>query len=231
MSHPVEAMQAPWGPFTRQCASTRVSHEAVRWRVGDTDVGDVYESCIGFSSMPSGKDAAEITASVGEPNRPSSTVTLRILRQAGGAARAAGPGDTGLLAFGSDQPAAAVRLAQDIGLTQRQLISPNETLTLPIRLSMPFPLDATLTCHPDGGHRDRGRETLVLSCRLDQVVHNDHLDAQVRLAGVEEIDLKTGIRLSSVLSGNLIGRERVSGDGAWQAANDQLLYRRETEFE
>jgi hypothetical protein len=84
MSRPVEAMQAPWGPFTRQCASTRVSEETMRWRVGDTDIGDVYETCIGFSSMPSGKDAAEITESVGEPNRPSSTVTLRILRRAGG---------------------------------------------------------------------------------------------------------------------------------------------------
>lgn len=231
MSQPVEAMQAPWGPFARQCASTRISYPQIRWRVGDADVSHVYETCVGFSSIPSGGDAAEITASVGEPNRPSSTVTLRILRRAGGPAQLAAAGDTGRLAFGSGESERAARLAEDIGLTRRQLIRPEDTLALPVRLSMPFPVDSILTCHPDRGRRDRGRDTLVFACTLDEAVHTDHLDARVRLAGVEEIDVQTGIRLSSVLSGNLDGRKRASDHGVWEAANENLLYRRETEFE
>jgi hypothetical protein len=231
MKGPVEAMEAPWGPFARQCATTRVSHVTWRWRVGDIEVGDHYETCIGFSAMPSGNDAAAITASVGETNRPSSTVILRILRKTGGAAREAAPGDTGLLAQGSDVPDAAQILARDIGLTSRQLISPNETLALPVQLLIPFPLDTMLSCRPDGGHRDRGRDTLVFSCTSQENVHTDQLDAQVRLEGVEEIDVQTGIRLSSVLAGHLTGRMRLSDKAAWQSADDHLLYRRDTEFE
>jgi hypothetical protein len=158
-------------------------------------------------------------------------VTLRIPRQTGGAARPAKAGDSGLLAQGSDAPDAADRLACDIGLTQRQLITPDQTLALPVHLIVPYPLDTTLTCHPDGGHRDRGRDTLIVSCTLDQTVRTDHLDAQVSLAGVEEIDVKTGIRLSSLLTDYLSGRKRVANNAAWQSANDQLLYRREIEFE
>jgi hypothetical protein len=231
MKGPVETMEAPWGPFARQCATTRVSHMTQRWRRGDVEVGDNYQTCMGFSAMPSGHDAAEITASVGNPDRPPSTVILRILRQAGGATRKAASGDTGLLAQGSDVPEAAQVLARDIGLTSPQLISPNETLELPVQLLIPFPLETVLSCRPDGGHRDHGRDTLVFSCRSNQKVHTDRLDAQVQLAGVEQIDIQSGVRLSSVLAGHLSGRSRSGDNAAWLSANNRLLYRREMEFE
>jgi hypothetical protein len=230
INRPIEAMDMPWGPFARQCARTQISHDMVRGRGWQT-VQDVYETCAGFSAMPLGQGSAEITASVGAVNQPSSTVILRMLRKTGGAARAAAPGDLGLLAQGSDSPEAAETLARDIGLTARQLIGPHDTLALPVRLSIPFPLDSTLSCHPDGGHRDRGRDTLVLSCTTDQTIRTDRVDAQVRLAGVEEIDIETGVRLSSLLAGHLIGRIRPDDNAAWRSANDRVLYRRDTEFE
>ncbi len=231
MSQPVAAMEAAWGPFARQCDSTRVSRAVTRWRLGETQVADIYESCVGFSAMLPGQDAAEITASVGNPGQPSSPVILRIQRRIDGVARPAAPGDSGLLAQGSDAPEAATRLARDIGLSARQVVSPNDTLTLPVRLALPFPLDVALACRPDGMHRDHGRDTLVFTCGLDQAVRTEHLDAQVQLAGVEEIDVQTGVRLSSVLSGRLNGRKRLDGTAAWRPADDRLLYRRETEFE
>jgi hypothetical protein len=231
MNQPVEAMAAAWGPFARQCDSTRVSHTASRWRLGETQVGDVFETCVGFSAMLASQDSAEITASVGTPDQPSSSVIVRILRKTSGAARAAARGDTGLLAQGSDSPQAAEIMARDIGLTARQMVSPNETLPLSVRLLVPFPLDLVLSCRPDGGHRNHGRNTLLLSCTTDQEIRTDHLDAQVQLAGVEEIDVQTGVRLSSALSGRLSGRKRPARDAAWQSANERLLYRRETEFE
>jgi hypothetical protein len=122
-------------------------------------------------------------------------------------------------------------LAGEIGLTARQLIHPNEVLSLPLHLSVRFPLDIVLTCRPDGGHTEHGRDTLVFSCMLDQKVRTDHLDAQVRLGWVEEIDVQTGVRLFSVMTGRLRGRRRASDDAGWQSADDRLLDRRETEFE
>ncbi len=232
MSRPVEAMEAAWGPFARQCDTTRVSHTATRWRVGETQVADVYGTCIGFSALLSGHDTADITASVGNINQPSaSPLVLRMERNSSGVARPAGPGDTGLLAQGSDVRDAAEILARDIGLTARQVISPNDTLALPVRLAVPFPLDIVMACRPEGMHREHGRDTLVFSCLLDQKIRTDRLDAQVWMAGVEEIDVQTGIRLFSVLTGRLNGRKRLSDNAAWHAANEQILYRRETEFE
>jgi hypothetical protein len=111
------------------------------------------------------------------------------------------------------------------------LISPNETLELPVQLLIPFPLETVLSCRPDGGHRDHGRDTLVFSCRSNQKVHTDRLDAQVQLAGVEQIDIQSGVRLSSVLAGHLSGRSRSGDNAAWLSANNGLLYRREMEFE
>lgn len=181
--------------------------------------------------MEAGRDAAEITASIGKPDQPSSSVVVRILRKTSGDARTAAPDDSGLLAQGSDAPDAAALLARDIGLTSRQLVSPNDTLPLSVRLSVPFPLDIVLACRPDGGHQEHGRDTLVFSCTLDQAIRTDRLDAKLRLAGVEEIDVRTGVRVSSVLSGHLSGRQRAGHDSAWQSANERLLYRRETEFE
>jgi hypothetical protein len=88
-----------------------------------------------------------------------------------------------------------------------------------------------MSCRADGEHRDHGRDTLVLSCTLNQKVQTDRLDAQVQLAGVEEIDIQTGVRLSSVLTGHLSGRSRSGDNAAWLSANNRLLYRREMEFE
>lgn len=88
-----------------------------------------------------------------------------------------------------------------------------------------------LACRPDGMNSDRGRATLVFACTLDQQVRADRLDAQVRLAGVEEIDVQTGIRLSSVLSGRLSGRKQAGADAALRSAEERLLYRRAAEFE
>lgn len=234
MSGPIDVMVSPWGPFARQCDSTRVSYDTTyrSGRVGVFEVTNVYKTCAGFVAMPFGHDAAEITASIDKINQPSSPMILRILRTPEGAARAAAPGDTGLLAQGSDAQEAARVLASEIGLTARQLINPNDTVSLPVRLSLPFPVDIELSCRPDGGHHDHGRDTLVLSCTLDQKVRTTRLDAQVRLAGVEEIDVQTGIRLSSVLAGRLSGRIRLSDrDETWRSADDRLLYRRETDFE
>jgi hypothetical protein len=234
MSGPIDVMVSPWGPFARQCDSTRVSFDTTYrgGRVGVFEVANVYKTCAGFVAMPVGRDAAQITASVDKINQSSSPVILRILRTPEGTARAAAPGDTGLLAQGSDAQDAAQVLAREIGLTARQLISPNDIVTLPVRLSLPFPVDIELSCRPDGGRRDHGRDTLVLSCTLDQMVRTTRLDAQVRLAGVEQIDVQSGIRLSSVLAGRVSGRIRFSDHNeVWQSADDRLLYRRETDFE
>jgi len=152
-------------------------------------------------------------------------------RDTEGRARAAVPGDIGLLAQGSDAPEAAETLAREIGLTARQLINPSENMTLPIQLSVPFPVNGALSCHPDGKARNHGRETVVLFCTLDQNVRTDHLDVRVRLTGVEEIDVPTGVCLTSLLTGDLRGRIRLHDNAAWQSANDKLVYHRETDFE
>jgi hypothetical protein len=231
ITQPIEAMEAPWGPFVRQCDSTRLSRDTVRWRVGQTKIDEVYATCAGFSAMPAGRDAEQITASVGKIDQSLSPVVLRIMRRTDGVARPARPGDTGLLAQGSDAPDAAAILAQDIGLAARQMIKPNDTLALPLHLAVPFPLDVVMSCRPDGQRRDRGRDTLLLSCTMDQKVFTDRLDAQLRLAGVEEIDVQSGVRLSSELTGRLIGRKRRNADTGWHAADEQVEYRRETAFE
>ena len=231
MNQPVEAMKAPWGPFARQCATTRVSSTTTRFRVGLVEVGDNYETSFGFSAMQASKNAVEITASVADPNRASAQVIRRIARKTGGSARETAAGDTGLLAQGSEAPDAADLLARDIGLTSRQLISPNATLALPVRLSLPFPLDVVMTCRPDGGHQEHGRNRLVFSCTLDRTVRTVHLDGRIRLEGVEEVDVQTGSRLSSVLPGHLNRWTRARETGAWQAANDRLMYRQDTEYQ
>jgi hypothetical protein len=231
ITRPIEAMEAPWGPFARQCDSTRLSRDTVRWRVGETEIDQVYATCAGFSAMAAGPNAEAITASLGKINQSLPPVVLRIMRRTDGVARPAQPGDTGLLAQGSDAPDAAQVLARDIGLTARQMINPNETLALPLHLAVPFPLDVVMSCRPDGERRDRGRDTLLLSCTMDRKVYTDRIDAQLQLAGVEEIDVQTGVRLSSDLTGTLSGRKRRNADTGWHVADEQVEYRRETEFE
>jgi hypothetical protein len=229
MSGPIDVMVSPWGPFARQCDSTRVSYDTMyrSGRPGLFEVASVYKTCAGFVAMPLDGNAVQITASVDKIDQTSSPLVLRILRTPEGIARAAAPGDTGLLAQGSDAQDAARVLASEIGLTARQVIGPNDIVALPVPLSLPFPVDIELSCRPDGGHRDRDRDTLVLSCTFDQNVRTPRLDARVRLAGVEEIDIQTGIRLSSVLTGGLNGRIQLGDrNGAWHSADDRLLYRR-----
>lgn len=228
-----ELMVSPWGPFARQCVSTRVAHDETDWRgrVRVYEVADVYTTCTGFSAMPAGADAEQITASVGNPDQVSAPVILRILRTSAGSARTARQGDSGLLAQGSDVPGAAEELASEIGLTAPQVIHPTDVLALPVRLLLPFPVDVSLSCRPDGGHVDRGRDTLVFTCTADQQVRSAQVDARIRLTGIEEIDVQTGIRLSSVLTGRLSGQTRLHPDAAWRSANDRLLYRRATDFE
>lgn len=230
MSQPVEAMQAPWGPFANQCDRTRVSHATYRWRMGETEVSRVYETCVGFSATPSGHDAADIKATFGKPEHPSPTA-MRTVRDASGVAGTVLPGGDGLHAQGPDARNPEGVPAGDIGLTVRQVVTPNDTVALPVHLAVPFPLDMMMSCRPDGEHRDHGRHTLVLSCTLDQKIRTAYLDAQVRLAGVEEIDAQTGLRLSGVLRGHLNGRQRAGDDAAWRLANERLLYSRETVFE
>ncbi len=115
-------------------------------------------------------------------------------------------------------------------LTARQLIGPGQTLAVPVRLELPFPLDVTLSCRPDGGHRDHERDTLVFSCTADEGVRTERVDLRGRLAGVEEVDVQTGVRLNGVLSGELSRRMRPSVAAAWQATNEHIHYTRTMEI-
>ncbi len=223
-------MTAAWGPFARQCTSTRTSHYAMVGREPE-DVATTYEACIGFAAMPAAHGAMQITGSTTSNRRSSVPIVYRILRGPSGVSRPATSGDTGLLAQGSDSPSSAEAFAREIGLTQRQVIEPHESLLLPINLRVPSSVDGTLRCKPTGGAVVHGRETLVFTCTLDQQVHNDRLDARVQLAGVEEVDVLTGVRLSSSFSGYLSGYERSNTRSRMRRVDDHLRYERTTEFE
>jgi hypothetical protein len=251
MSQPEEVMKAAWGPFARQCTTTRTSHLEATGRSGPNEVATSHESCIGFAATPAAGGAIEITGSTTSDEQPASPVLLRILRSPNGVSRPAAPGDTGLLAQGSDNKRLAEAFARQIGLMQQQVIAPTETLDLPISLYVPSPVEGMLQCHPDGGRVDRGRETLVFSCTMDEQVHTDRLDARLRLDGVEEVDVLTGVRLSGSFAGSMRGRQRViaqarvqsgtqsgpqasvqgSAQGHGRAVDDHIWYERTTEFE
>jgi hypothetical protein len=188
-------------------------------------------TCTGFSALPNADGSVQITSSTIGNGRLSEPIISRILRRPSGISRTAAPGDTGLLAQGSDVPTAAESLAREIGVPARQIITPNGTLVLPIHLDIPSIIEGTLLCHLDGQRLDRGRQALVFSCELDKHVLTDRLDAQLHLAGVEEIDVLTGVRLTSVLTGWLRGRQRFNEQARWQVADDHLWYHRETELE
>jgi hypothetical protein len=102
---------------------------------------------------------------------------------------------------------------------------------LPIRLGIQFPIDGMLTCHPDGGHVDRGRGTLVFSCTLDEQVRTDRLDSRVHLTGVEEVDVLTGVRLSAEMVGSVTGRERLDAQAHWRPVDYHVWHTRTTELE
>jgi hypothetical protein len=52
MNEPKEVMTVAWGPFARQCASTRTSHYVMTDRSGPKEIATDHESCIGFAAMP-----------------------------------------------------------------------------------------------------------------------------------------------------------------------------------
>ena len=164
MTGPIEAMEAPWGPFSRQCETTSISYFVFHSRTSPNDVTKHHTKCMGFSAMPAGGSSMAITASIGSGDRGADPTVVRFLRSPGGLARPAAPGDTGLLAQGSADTNAATRLAREIGFSERQTILPDETLDLPVRLSLPSPVDVKLSCRPDGQARMHERETFVLSC-------------------------------------------------------------------
>jgi hypothetical protein len=224
-------MRDAWGPFVRQCITTRVIQYATGRRSGQREVGENNTICTGFSAFRDADGSVEITASTSANGQSSAPIISRISRQPNGVSNTAAPGEAGLLAQGSDVPLAAEWLAREIGVPSRRIVAPNETLLLPIRLHVPSTIDGILSCHLDGQRLDRGRQTLVFSCVLDEHARTDRLDAQLHLAGVEEIDVPTGIRLTSVLSGWLKGRERFNDQAHWQPADDHIRYHRETELE
>jgi hypothetical protein len=178
-----------------------------------------------------GSDSVAITASLGTGSEFSTPRIARFVRDRRGTARPAASGDNGLLSQGSDDTAAAARLAQRIGLSRRQLIQSGQTVDVTVRFSLPAPVDVTLSCRPDGGGRMNGRDTLVFSCTGSEAVRNEDFVGQLRVAGVEELDIRSGVRLASQLSGRLDG-ENLSADGSHrQAASNRLLYSLDTEFE
>src|ERR1700761_1555313 len=70
MNQPEEVMTAAWGPFARQCTSTRTSHYAMVGREPE-DVATTYEACIGFAAMPAAHGAMQITGSTTSNRRSS----------------------------------------------------------------------------------------------------------------------------------------------------------------
>ena len=164
ITQPIEAMEAPWGPFARQCDSTRLSRDTVRWRVradrGRRGLPDLHR-ILGDASRPQ----------CGSRSRRASAKSINHRRRWSCASCAGqtalrgrpNPATPGCWRKGRTSPDAAQILADDIGLTARQMIKPNETLALPVRLAVPFPLDVVMSCRPDGERRDRGRDTLGLS--------------------------------------------------------------------
>jgi hypothetical protein len=231
MTQPVQVMVDAWGPFARQCATTRVSHYKAYRQLSPNEVVQTHTTCVGFSALSQADGAVELTASMNADDPSSNPIVSRILRSPGGASRTAIEGEPGLLAYGSDVPEIAAVLARDIGVTGRQLIAPNQSLRLPIRLYMPFPIDGALSCRPSGETADHGRRVLVFSCTLDQEAKTDHLQAQIHLTGEQQVDIATGVRLSGEMTGWLNGRARPNDRSPWEPAQENVWYSKETEFE
>lgn len=231
MTQPVQVMVEAWGPFARQCTTTRVSHYAVHRQLGPREIVQTQTSCVGFSAIARADGSVVLTASMNADDPSSNPIVSRILRSPSGATRTAIQGEPSLLAYGSDVPEIAAVLARDIGVDTRQLIEPNKSLRLPIRLNMPFPVDGALSCRPAGETADHGRRVLVLECALDQDARTDHLQAKIHLTGEQQVDIATGVRLSGELTGWLNGRERPNDQSPWQPAQDDIWYSKETQFE
>lgn len=230
IKQPVQVMEQAWGPFARQCNTIRVSHYEARRQLSPDEIVQTHVTCIGFSAFPRADGSVELTASMNADDPSASPIISRLLRSPSGATRTAIPGEFGLLAYGSDVPEVAAVLARNIGVTARQLIQPNESIRLPIRLRMPFPVDGVLSCHPRGETTDHGRKVLVLDCTLDQEVSTGHLQAQIHLTGEQQVDIATGVRLSGEMTGWLNGQERPNDESPWEPAHDDVLYSKVTEF-
>jgi hypothetical protein len=230
MSEPTEVMNTAWGPFARQCTSTRNWHNEAVGRSKPMEVTASYESCSGFAAMSVAGGAMEITVSTAIA-QSSTPIISRMLRSPDGVTRPAASGDTGLLAQGSASPKVAEIFASQVGLTRRQVIDPKGTLLLPILLQIPSPVIGTLSCHPNGRSVEHDREIFVLTCASDEMISSDRVAARMRLGGVEAVDILTGVRLSGELHGSLIGRERFNPQSRWQPADYNIWYRRTTEFE
>jgi hypothetical protein len=113
--------------------------------------------------------------------------------------------------------------AEQAGLTKEQSIDPHDTVRLPILLHVPSLVSGTLQCRPDGGGVDRGRTTLLLSCTLEEQVHTDSLEGTLRLAGVEEVDVITGARLSASFAGSLSRRDKTTPQTPVERVDDHIL--------
>jgi hypothetical protein len=231
LSHPEEVMTLPWGPFARQCTQTRTAHYVLAGKAGLKEVVTNDHSCVGFVAMPAAGGAMQITGSTTADESSSGPVIYRILRAPSGISRPATAGDNGVLAQGSDDHSLATSFANQIGLTRQQIIDPEKAMLLPIMLHVPSPVMGTLRCRPDGGSVDRGRKILVFSCVLDEQVHTERVDATLRLAGVEEVDVMTGVRLSGSFAGSLNGREKTSAQAPAEQVHDHVWYERTMEFE
>jgi hypothetical protein len=231
MTQPVQVMEQAWGPFARQCSTTRLAYYVPHRQLGPREVVLSHTTCIGFSATPRADGSVELTASMNADDPSADPIISRILRSPGGTSRTAESGDSGLLAYGSDAPDIAVVLARDIGVTARQMVSPNQELRLPIRLHMPFPVDGTMLCHPSGTVAADGRKVLVFACTLDQQADTSHLRARIVLSGEQRVDVETGVRLSGEMTGRLSGEIRVTDGSPWRPADDQVWYSKETEFE
>ncbi len=230
LTQPEVVMKVAWGPFARQCTRTRTFHSVIAGRTGLKEVETNRENCIGFAAMPAANGAVEITGSTAGAAEPSVPIIYRILRGPRGVSRPAQPGDVGLLAQGSDDPESSKSFASRIGLTRQQVVEPKETLLLPILLHIPAPVEGTLHCTPDGGAVDHGRQTLVITCTLDEQAHTDSLDAKVRLAGVEEVDVQTGVRLSGSFAGSVVGYEISDNQMRGKRVDDHIWYERTMEY-
>jgi hypothetical protein len=130
LSQPKEVMQVAWGPFARQYKPRKLH---------------------GFAAMPAAGDAMVITASTAANERSSVPILYRILRGPSGVSHPAAPGDSGLLAQGSDNPESSNAFARQIGLDRKQIVDPKEALSMPILLLVPTPVEGTLQCRPEGG--------------------------------------------------------------------------------
>lgn len=224
-------MEQAWGPFARQCATTRVSHFEPHRQLSPNETVQSRTTCIGFSALTRADGSVELTASMNGDDPSSNPIVSRILRSPGGASRTAIPGESGLLAYGSDVPETATALARDIGVSARQLVAPNQSLWLPLRLHMPFPVDAVMSCQPRGETVDHGRKVLVFDCTLDQEASTSVLQAKIHLTGEQQVDVVTGVRLSGEMTGWLNGRARRNEQAPWQPVRDDLSYSKATEFE